>query len=458
MATLTSQIEALITFANETTGKGDTRLGDAVKRLADGYKGGRLPKEFQEVEWIELDGAQYIDTEINVTSNLRWECRAMSKKRSVANYCGCGQGADDTRFWFGHSSSNGQIIGFGGARQIYGNPFTMTTYIIHNGKGYGYDNVFSSYKETIRPADTICIGRRSASQYFRVSWSKIYDDNSNLIQYLIPCYRKSDKVSGMYDLVNDYFYTNQGTGEFIVGPDVVEETPQFPTIDDSDTLSSKLIALIAYANSITHKADATIGDAVRSLVEGYGGVKGYTFHSFLQSDGNAYIDTNFLVKRRDYKFVIDYQLRDYQTIDVLLSTTATGNDGLRLVFSSNAIYHNYCDKNRIQTNNTSLYLYNKNRNVVEYSVDGIYKNGVKIVSTTNGTYWTDSTLKIFHEHFYNYSTKAYLYGFKILQNSTVIMNLIPASRDSDGVCGMYDLVTDTFLTNANTEGKFTVGD
>ena len=40
MATLTSQIASLIAYANETTGKADTKLGDAVKSLADGYKGG----------------------------------------------------------------------------------------------------------------------------------------------------------------------------------------------------------------------------------------------------------------------------------------------------------------------------------------------------------------------------------------------------------------------------------
>ena len=40
MTTLTSKIEALIAYANETTGKSDTKLGDAVKSLADGYGGG----------------------------------------------------------------------------------------------------------------------------------------------------------------------------------------------------------------------------------------------------------------------------------------------------------------------------------------------------------------------------------------------------------------------------------
>ena len=37
MATLTSRIEALIAYANETTGMGDKTLGEAVKTLAYGY-------------------------------------------------------------------------------------------------------------------------------------------------------------------------------------------------------------------------------------------------------------------------------------------------------------------------------------------------------------------------------------------------------------------------------------
>lgn len=37
---------------------------------------------------------------------------------------------------------------------------------------------------------------------------------------LIPCYRKSDGVIGMYDTVSGTFYTNAGSGTFIKGADV----------------------------------------------------------------------------------------------------------------------------------------------------------------------------------------------------------------------------------------------
>lgn len=45
---------------------------------------------------------------------------------------------------------------------------------------------------------------------------------------LIPVYRKSDSKPGLYDTVNDIFYTNQGSGEFVVGDPVVP-APDFST-------------------------------------------------------------------------------------------------------------------------------------------------------------------------------------------------------------------------------------
>jgi hypothetical protein len=50
--------------------------------------------------------------------------------------------------------------------------------------------------------------------YFKIYISGI------LSKEFIPCYRKSDNVVGMYDVINDAFYTNSGTGTFIKGPNI----------------------------------------------------------------------------------------------------------------------------------------------------------------------------------------------------------------------------------------------
>lgn len=57
------------------------------------------------------------------------------------------------------------------------------------------------------------------SSHRQISYLSIIE-NDTPIREFIPCYRKSDLVAGMYDRVNGVFYTNAGTGEFIVGPDV----------------------------------------------------------------------------------------------------------------------------------------------------------------------------------------------------------------------------------------------
>lgn len=56
MATLKSQIQGLIDYANETTGAGDTLLGDAVKTLVEGYGGGEPSIPSNEMWYETTDG------------------------------------------------------------------------------------------------------------------------------------------------------------------------------------------------------------------------------------------------------------------------------------------------------------------------------------------------------------------------------------------------------------------
>ena len=45
-------------------------------------------------------------------------------------------------------------------------------------------------------------------------------DNWTLVMDFVPCYRKSDNVIWLYDIVNDKFYTNAGSWTFTKWPDV----------------------------------------------------------------------------------------------------------------------------------------------------------------------------------------------------------------------------------------------
>ena len=52
----------------------------------------------------------------------------------------------------------------------------------------------------------------------RIFYLKLYTGNKYI--KLIPCYRKSDNVIGMLDLVNNVFYTNAGSGTFTKGNNI----------------------------------------------------------------------------------------------------------------------------------------------------------------------------------------------------------------------------------------------
>ena len=53
--------------------------------------------------------------------------------------------------------------------------------------------------------------------------------------------------------------------------------------------------------------------------------------------------------------------------------------------------------------------------------------------------------------------KIKLYSLTISKYGTPLGDYIPCYRKSDGKPGLYDLVTNTFLTNAGTDADFTVG-
>ena len=49
---------------------------------------------------------------------------------------------------------------------------------------------------------------------------KYWDKDDNLLRDMIPCYRRSDNVIGMFDKVSQTFFTNAGTGTFTKGNNV----------------------------------------------------------------------------------------------------------------------------------------------------------------------------------------------------------------------------------------------
>lgn len=185
-----------------------------------------LPSAFQEVEYIESTGTQYIDTGIKPTS---------TNPNFIAEI--------DFSFLSVPASSYLGLFGVNGNMQLaiysnykFGDGTNISNLILELNKKYSYKGNFASGKSYV---DGTEVAQRNNSVWrnaylFAVNGGndeptsnasgKIYSckiyDNGTLVRNYIPCYRKVDNVIGLYDLVNGVFYTNAGEGTFDKGGDV----------------------------------------------------------------------------------------------------------------------------------------------------------------------------------------------------------------------------------------------
>ena len=221
----------------------DTELGKVFDSgILKKRKSRILPEEYQQVEYIESTGTEYIDTGFKPNSeNVKIELKIQVKN---SGYGYAAIGADDrtnndaciifdyrtqegyNRFYMGISENTPASV------QDY-NLKTLTG-IFYNGEYKIYKNnemyCSGTYNGTIQTTNNWWIYKRNPYDQGTGLQGKLYylniDENNNKIRNFIPCYRKSDNKPGLYDTVTGQFYTNQGTGEFLKGKNIVlNETP-----------------------------------------------------------------------------------------------------------------------------------------------------------------------------------------------------------------------------------------
>lgn len=190
------------------------------------------PSDYQEVVYLQSTGAQYINPGLDGKS-YRY---GVSAKVSLDELNGTLYGDNESPYNMFVSAGypvktyNGTGIGDSLSTNIVysldrrcdsSGVVTVknagTLIATYNAGSYGYDKT-----KTKHPYIFMHNGG-SASSYIKAKLytMEIYDiDNTTLLREFVPCYRKSDSVAGLYDLVNDVFYTNAGSGTFVVGGNV----------------------------------------------------------------------------------------------------------------------------------------------------------------------------------------------------------------------------------------------
>lgn len=197
----------------------------------ESYAPARLPVEYQEVEYIASDGVtqNYINTGIHqpmtVVLDMKYNTNAtrqyMGWSESGANrYFGV-----DTYSKYNVEDTPGYVTGIDldvtERRTITvsfrtGQASTMTI------EGQTITN-FTTEGSNVYTTNDFLLFTMDATNYFSnatIYEVTIYDTNFQPIFHGIPCYRVSDDVSGLYDLITNTFKPSIG-GNLAVGPDVV---------------------------------------------------------------------------------------------------------------------------------------------------------------------------------------------------------------------------------------------
>lgn len=201
--------------------------------------------EYKRVEYIEATGTQYINTGLLDTegwnAELEIELTAFGNASSSTGWTNLiGSNVKTNGTWYRSYFSLNQNKYF--VLDVYSN-YTATTYkaelnkkynieaCTFSGNGYliidgvTYKTTTVTFSEHIDGAKNIELlkvndGSTNNMSYGKLYYCKFYDKSKKLIRDFIPCYRKSDNVVGLYDKVNNMFYTNAGTGEFVKGAEV----------------------------------------------------------------------------------------------------------------------------------------------------------------------------------------------------------------------------------------------
>ena len=278
----------------------------------------------------------------------------------------------------------------------------------------------------------------NVTPYLRLFNFKLFDSTGKLLFNLIPCYRKSDNVVGLYNSVNGTFFVNDetGSGSFTAG-------------NKSGNMNN--IIKVKKNNELV-----------------YGGLPyGYTRLTYIKStsEGGQWIDTGITGNNDNLKIRVKYA---WSTVP------ATGYYGY-VIGSYNS--ENYNSTRILQYGPSTTYLNLNNRASNSHSYTGtriadtIYEdiltkttytsNGVTIPVTlsTSGTA-NNLTMYLFHAHKQTSQESGsgknlMIYYCSIYNGDELIAKFIPC-RNSVGILGMYDVVNNKFCENIGT-GSFIAG-
>ncbi len=402
-----------------------------------------LPTGYTQLEYIESTGTQYFDTGVYPSDTLNYDIEFEIKSETPAEIFGASRGAGVeyqlNRYSGGYVCTGSYAYYIAISLNAYQRAILNgTEYKIYSKSALlNSSTVDRTGAENINLSIFMFAGNRYgvAGEFSETKMysCKFYDGNV-LVRNFIPAKRESDNVVGMYDVVEDKFYTNAGSGTFTAG---------------AETMAGAGVDLAYDSNKTNNKVTTSDLPA------------GYTQLEYLQSDGNQKFDTG-IKPTSNMRFVgKSYFQRP---------TTSADN----YLFGSGDHYSNFVGLMATRgsfwagTGSASTSIvddFPTIENYYTFNFDYSYNETTAILNSNlgNGTLtYSDSTLTTENIHLFHLKADYYganllvrFYSFTMYSESVMVRNFVPA-KNASGVLGMYDLVEGKFYTNQGA-GAFAAG-
>jgi hypothetical protein len=335
-----------------------------------------LPSGYTELEYIESTGTQYIDTVIKQQDGDEFGLvyQQVTLDTSYRSLFGAAESGQASEFYISQTSSVtyvGNISDSSIPRNTNKHTLSWVTTssssqnVVVDGQTY-----VVSVRITPNPNLNVMVFARNASQGKMIG--KVYGyyqkRNGEYLINLVPA-KNSSGVIGMYDTVNNRFYTNKGTGTFTAGPVVRAPLPneyQAVTPDNTETYPETLsgYTLVKSSNSTNwdavsganggtsyYRFDLGTGDIIASdtkQISNFGPQAGISsnnsvvgFYVYKSSNGRSYISV-----RDPSKFTSVSALGTYFASNPLMvlykNTTATNNEFVAVSRRSDNVFGYYC--------------------------------------------------------------------------------------------------------------------
>ena len=381
--------------------------------------------KYQQVEYLESDGTQYIDTLLAGNQDTAIECKFNTTSYTSTNYVsllGYYSGTDNSITGFMGISS-----GYGRSR--FGNTSTVDTavslntdYVLYMDKTkFKLNNTETSWSctNTFTTEGTLRLFSRYIETYGnfngKIYYAKIWQYGT-LIRHLIPVIRKADNKPGMYDKVTGQFFTNSSTtgDDFKYGEKVYTVLPsKYEKLEYLKSDGNQYISTGVSKGSVsTFGLEATMSFDDRTVVNALGVGQSLSGGCFgIKNGTNANIYFN-LTGSDEY-------------------STYTYTVGVPLYFNLDGVAKTFTIKD---LSGTTLYTDTRTTSTITDNTDIILFGYIN----TSG----------------NNPRKQTMYNCKIYNDGELVRDLVPALRKADNKPGMYDFVSGQFFTNLGS-GEFT---